>query len=94
MSKVNGVVGSRFITVVPSGAPSGHKPINCVARVGSRSGSTVGYNLLRMEEQWVRPIVCAPVTTNGNQTRIRRALSPAVGSVCGDPGKRIVLEHP
>ncbi len=59
--------------MVPSGAPFGHKLINCVARVGSRSGSTVGYNLLRMEEQWVRPIVCAPVTTNGNQTCIRRA---------------------
>jgi len=66
--------------VVPSGAPSGHKLINCVARVGSRSGSTVGYNLLRMEEQWVRPIVCAPVTTNGNQTCMsKKSISPAVG---------------
>jgi len=78
--------------VVPSGAPSGHKLINCVARVGSRSGSTVGYNLLRMEEQWVRPIVCAPVTTNGNQTCMykRRAyLQLGGGSVC-DPGKKNV----
>jgi hypothetical protein len=54
------VVGSRFITVVPSGAPSGHKLSNCSARAGLRFGSTVGYNLLVMEEQCVRPIVCAP----------------------------------
>jgi hypothetical protein len=77
--------------VVPSGAPSGHKLINCVARVGSRSGSTVGYNLLRMEEQWVRPTVCAPVTTKANQTCIRRAYLQAVDSEYVTLGKKKIL---
>jgi hypothetical protein len=71
LSKVKGVVGSRFITVVPSGAPSGHKLINCSARAGFRFGSTVGYNLLVIEEQCVRPIVCAPAAVDDQQTKAK-----------------------
>ncbi len=63
------MVGSRFITVVPSGAPSGHKLSNCSARAGFRFGSTVGYNLLVIEEQCVRPIVCAPAAVDDQQKK-------------------------
>jgi hypothetical protein len=81
---VKGVLGSRFITVLPSGAPSGHKLSNCSARAGFRLGSTVGYNLLVIEEQCVRPIVCAPAAVDDQQTKAKHWHEP-----CADKEKKL-----